>query len=316
MRRYRDDRRTHGGVWPLRPRFEHDACGVGFIADLSGRGSHDVVASALKCSATWNTAAPRAATPGTGDGAGILTQIPDAFLRARLRFPAAAGRLLRGRPGLHLAERSGGSQAAIERLADAESLGCSAGATSRTTPTPVAAARAVLPELAQLFVAGANGESGLELERMAFCLRKRAEHEGRRVLSQPVVADHRVQGHAVGAAARAVLPRPVRRRYVRAGPGALPVLHQHVPVLAAGPPLPVRRAQRRDQHRPGQPQLDAGPRGDAGQQPTGPRRTGSERLLPDRCDRPAATRPASTRCLELLHMGGRSLPHVDADDDP
>ncbi len=40
-----------------------------------------------------------------------------------------------------------------------------------------AGARAVLPELAQLFVAGLAGEAGLDLDRRAFCLRKRAEHE-------------------------------------------------------------------------------------------------------------------------------------------
>ena len=81
---------------------------------------------------------------------------------------------------------------------------------------------------------------------------------------QPVLPDHRLQGHAVRAAGRAVLPRPVRRALrVQPRPGPLPVLHQHVPVLAAVAPVPLRRAQRRDQHRAGQQELDARPRGDA-----------------------------------------------------
>ncbi len=49
----------------------------------------------------------------------------------------------------------------------------------------------------------------------------------------------------------------------RAGPGPLPLLHQHLPLVAAGPPLPLPGPQRRDQHAGRQPQLDAGPGGPA-----------------------------------------------------
>ncbi len=120
---------------------------------------------------------------------------------------------------------------------------------------------------------------------------------GRGVFRQPVRPDHRVQGHAVRRSAGPVLPGPVRPRvHLDAGAGALPVLHQHVPVLAAGPPLPVRGPQRRDQHRPGQPQLDAGPGGHAGQRPhpaLAGRARGSSACSPSSTERPA-TRPAST----------------------
>ena len=59
---------------------------------------------------------------------------------------------------------------------------------------------------------------------------------------------------------RAVLPRPLRRAFrLQAGHRcALPLLHEHVPVLAAGATVPAHLAQRRDQHRAGQPELDAG----------------------------------------------------------
>src|SRR5260370_22326324 len=67
---------------------------------------------------------------------------------------------------------------AIERLAAAEGLNVFGW---REVPFDITAcgdgARAVLPDVLQLFVAGAGGQRGLELERMAFCLRKRAEHE-------------------------------------------------------------------------------------------------------------------------------------------
>ena len=52
------------------PRFEHDACGVGFVADLSGRGGHEVVARALRVLCNLEHRGARAATrePGTGPG--------------------------------------------------------------------------------------------------------------------------------------------------------------------------------------------------------------------------------------------------------
>src|ERR1700755_3712719 len=68
------------------PRFEHDACGVGFVADLSGRGGHDVVARALRVLCNLEHRGAKGGDPGTGDGAGILTQIPDEFFRATCDF--------------------------------------------------------------------------------------------------------------------------------------------------------------------------------------------------------------------------------------
>src|SRR5580658_8751028 len=160
------------------PRFEHDACGVGFVADLSGRGGHDVVAQALRALCHLEHRGAQGGDPGTGDGAGILTQLPDEFFRAvtGLALPEP-GSYAAGLAFIS-AERSVVS-AAIERLAAAEGLRVLGW---REVPYDASAcgegARAVLPELVQLFVAGAHGESGPDLERMAFCLRKRAEHEG------------------------------------------------------------------------------------------------------------------------------------------
>src|SRR6201994_5138556 len=68
------------------PRFEHDACGVGFVADLSGRGGHDVVARALRVLCNLEHRGAQGGDPGTGDGAGILTQLPDEFFRAVCTF--------------------------------------------------------------------------------------------------------------------------------------------------------------------------------------------------------------------------------------
>ena len=67
-------------------RFEHDACGVGLVADLRARGGHGVVASALRVLRNLEHRGAKGADPDTGDGAGILTQLPDAFFRAVTGF--------------------------------------------------------------------------------------------------------------------------------------------------------------------------------------------------------------------------------------
>src|SRR6476660_10127009 len=159
------------------PRFEHDACGVGFVADLSGRGGHDVVARALRVLCNLEHRGAKGGDPGTGDGAGILTQIPDEFFRATCDFElpevgAYAVGMAFFSAGRHLVTP------ALARLAAAEGLTILGW---REVPFDITAcgdgARAVLPDALQLFVAGADGQRGMELERMAFCLRKRAEHE-------------------------------------------------------------------------------------------------------------------------------------------
>src|SRR4051812_16467193 len=68
------------------PANEHDACGVAMVADVHGRRSHDIVAKALTALINLDHRGARGSEPDTGDGAGILTQIPDAFFRAVAGF--------------------------------------------------------------------------------------------------------------------------------------------------------------------------------------------------------------------------------------
>ncbi len=63
------------------PRHEHDACGVAFVATLTGVASHDIVAKALTALRNLEHRGAAGAEPNSGDGAGILMQVPDAFLR-------------------------------------------------------------------------------------------------------------------------------------------------------------------------------------------------------------------------------------------
>src|SRR5438132_11798270 len=73
------------------PRFDHDACGVAFVARIAGGPSHAVVASGREALVNRGHRGACGADPDTGDGAGILIQLPDAFLRrvSRLSLPAA-----------------------------------------------------------------------------------------------------------------------------------------------------------------------------------------------------------------------------------
>ena len=63
------------------PQFEHDACGVGFVADIQGHKSHTIVRDALSILVRMNHRGATGAEENVGDGAGILTQIPDGFFR-------------------------------------------------------------------------------------------------------------------------------------------------------------------------------------------------------------------------------------------
>ncbi len=63
------------------PRNEHDSCGVGFVANIKGRKSHEVVASGLEILINLDHRGAVGADPLVGDGAGILIQIPDVLLR-------------------------------------------------------------------------------------------------------------------------------------------------------------------------------------------------------------------------------------------
>jgi glutamate synthase domain-containing protein 2/glutamate synthase domain-containing protein 1/glutamate synthase domain-containing protein 3 len=68
------------------PRFEHDACGVGMVARLDNQPTHDVVRRAITALENLEHRGASGADPSTGDGAGILMQIPDELLRAATGF--------------------------------------------------------------------------------------------------------------------------------------------------------------------------------------------------------------------------------------
>ncbi|MQA97950.1 MAG: glutamate synthase large subunit, partial [Streptosporangiales bacterium] len=162
-------------------RNEHDACGVGFVADLSGRRSHEIVEKALTVLRNLDHRGAKGSEPDTGDGAGILTQIPDALYRDVVGFALPeAGAYATGIAFLpQEAEARTEASAVIERIAAEEGLTVLGWRELPHEPGFCGpAARGVMPHFRQLFVADAAGRrTGVELDRLTFCLRKRAEHE-------------------------------------------------------------------------------------------------------------------------------------------
>ncbi|MGC8481821.1 MAG: hypothetical protein ACP5PJ_09755, partial [Acidimicrobiales bacterium] len=69
------------------PSFEHDACGVAFIADIEGRPSHDIIQDGLTALLNMEHRGASGSEPDSGDGAGILIQNPDSFWRQIVSFP-------------------------------------------------------------------------------------------------------------------------------------------------------------------------------------------------------------------------------------
>ncbi len=170
---------THPKEGLYDPRFEHDACGVAFVVDMKGRASHDIVEKGLGALCNLDHRGAAGAEATTGDGAGLLIQVPDAFLRGVVDFDLpAAGAYATGMVFLPRdADAAATARAAIDKVVADEGLTTLGW---RDVPTDEgdlgATAAAAQPSFHQLFVS-ADGKSGMDLERHAFILRKRIEHE-------------------------------------------------------------------------------------------------------------------------------------------
>jgi len=161
------------------PSTESDACGVGFVVHMKGQKSHAIVEKALQVLINLEHRGACGCEANTGDGAGILVQMPDTFLRKVVPFtlptPGAYG------AGLVFLPHDERDREAIQGLfarviaeegqtllgwrlvpSDNRDLGNSAKATQ--------------PQFQQLFVGAARGMSGLEFERKLYVIRKRVEH--------------------------------------------------------------------------------------------------------------------------------------------
>ena len=157
------------------PALEHDACGVAMVATLNKVATHHIVAQALTALRNLEHRGASGAEPDSGDGAGILIRVPDAFYRAVTEFALPA----EGSYATGIAFVGHGSdvRSAIATLAAEEGLEVLGWRELPIDPSTLGkTAVSVMPKFEQLFVAGKKKESGIVLDRLAFALRKRAEH--------------------------------------------------------------------------------------------------------------------------------------------
>ncbi len=358
-----------GGLYDSR--YEHDACGVGFVADLSGRRSHNTVARALSVLRNLEHRGAKGSEPDTGDGAGIVTQIPDSFFREVAPFALpepgtyAVGTAFLARSA---AERTVAIET-IERLAADENLTVLGWREVPHEPSFCGgAARAMMPHLVQLFVAGnaagsaagsnAGGAppqdagplaaappqhggplaaappqhggplaappqpagqpaqsprpAGIDLDRAAFCLRKRAEHEGGIYFASLSARTITYKGMLTAPQLEPFYPDLSDRRFT----SGLALVHSRFSTNTF-PSWPLAHPYRYIAHN-GEINTIRGNRNwmrareamlATGLLPDSASGVGIERLFPI-LDGAASDSASFDECLELLHLGGRSLPHA------
>lgn len=167
------------------PAAEKDACGLAMVATLRGTAGHDIITAALDALRHLEHRGAIGSDAGTGDGAGIITQIPDEFLRAVTEFPLpAAGEYAVGNAFLPVDPTSRSRiKQSLARLAAEEGLTVLGWREVPVRPEQLGTlARQAMPAVQQLFVRAANAEgapavAGIALDRLTFRLRKRAERE-------------------------------------------------------------------------------------------------------------------------------------------
>jgi glutamate synthase (NADPH/NADH) large chain len=159
-------------------RLERDACGIGFIAQLKGKKSHQLIQDALYMLTRLEHRGARGADPDTGDGAGILFQIPDEFFRGVCTFQLPA-------PGsygvgmLFLSQESQQAERALRILraqARKLSLHILGFREVPTVPSSIGkTAASSLPAVMQIFIQPEEAVSGIDLERKLYLFRKSCE---------------------------------------------------------------------------------------------------------------------------------------------
>ncbi|MDR1236604.1 MAG: glutamate synthase subunit alpha, partial [Propionibacteriaceae bacterium] len=162
------------------PNFEHDACGVSFIAQLSGTPSHDIIQKGLTALFNLDHRGATGADPAAGDGAGMLLQVPDSFFRQVADFDLPEpGEYAMGMAFLPTDNvKRATAKRNIEFIAAEENLiihGWRSVPTNTATLSPISLG--VMPCFEQVFVSSPGGESGLELDRLVYPMRQRIRNE-------------------------------------------------------------------------------------------------------------------------------------------
>lgn len=162
------------------PQNEHDACGVGFVLNMNGKREHGIVEKGVKVLENLLHRGATGADVNTGDGAGLLVQIPDNFFRKSLKMKLPElGRYAVGMFFLPQdASKRSAAMGLVEKLSGEEHFKI---LSVRDVPVKAEVvgdtARAVMPFISQVFLQPEREISGEALERALLVLRKRMEHE-------------------------------------------------------------------------------------------------------------------------------------------
>ena len=307
---------TRSGLYD--PAFEHDACGIALVADLHGRRSHAMVEQGLTALEHLDHRGAKGAEPTTGDGAGILLQMPDRFLREVM--PVALPE-----PGAYAAglvflptdpDDAKKAQLRVEELAGSEGLVV---AGWRDVPVVAdglgASARRTMPRIRQVVVHPADAPrhpdgavDPLAVDRAAFCLRKRIEHEVSDVYLPSLSARTIVyKGMLAGLQLRVFYPDLSDERFDT----AISLVHSRFSTNTF-PSWPLAHPYRYLAHN-GEINTLRGNRNWMRAREALLESTllpgDLERLFPV-CDPEGSDSASFDEVLELLHLGGRSLPHA------
>ncbi|MFD9501661.1 glutamate synthase large subunit [Streptomyces sp. NPDC060035] len=300
-----DGRPVQQGMYD--PRNEHDACGVGFVATLTGVASHELVEQALTVLRNLEHRGATGSEPDSGDGAGILLQVPDAFLREEVGFDLPeAGSYAVGIAFLS-ADDSSESVQQIEKIAGEEGLDVLGWREVPVTPDILGnGARATMPDFRQIVVADGTS-SGIALDRKAFVLRKRAEREAgvyfpslsaRTIVYKGMLTTGQLEPFFPDLSDRrfATTVALVHSRFSTNTFPSWPLAHPYRFVAHNGEINTVKG--NRNWMKARESQLASGLFGAAQ----------LDRIFPV-CTPDASDSASFDEVLELLHLGGRSLPH-------
>ncbi|PUU95484.1 glutamate synthase large subunit [Halanaerobium sp.] len=166
------------------PEFEHDACGMGFVSHIKGRKSHQIVEQALEVLVNLSHRGASGSEENTGDGAGILIQLPDSFLRQQMETEGVSlpekGEYGAGMVFLPREEEKREKvQAIVKEIVEAAGqklIGW------REVPVQTAgigkSALEVRPDFYQIFIEKSKGvEQGIDFERKLYLIRKKIENK-------------------------------------------------------------------------------------------------------------------------------------------
>jgi len=173
------------------PELEHDACGVGMVADISGTRSRSIIDQALEVLVNLGHRGASGADPMTGDGAGITIQMPDAFMRKistqeGIKLPnegryAVAMCFLPNDDHLNAVVR-----AELEKRSKDNGMVILGWREVPVDPNVIGlSARSIMPKIAQLFVSAPDDVNGDDFERRLYLSRKSAEKQLLNIDSDP-----------------------------------------------------------------------------------------------------------------------------------